>query len=784
MSNIVKISVRNLVEFILNSGDIDNEKVGSDSVEAMLAGGKLHRKLQKRKGIEYKAEVPMKMLFDYEDFSIQVEGRADGVIENDEICTIDEIKGVNTDLAYIKEPIFVHKAQAMCYGYFYCAMKHLGRINIHMTYGDLETEETKEFEEIFEFNYLEGWFKDIIDKYYVWAKFAFDNANVRNETGKTVEFPFEYRDGQKEIVKNVYKVINMKKDLFIQAPTGVGKTMSVVFPSVKAMSYGKAEKLFYLTAKTITGTVAAKAFDTLRKKGLHFRNIAITAKEKMCIFDRPVCNPRECERAKGHFDRVNDAVFDIINNEFDINREKILEYAKKHNVCPFEFELDISNWVDGIICDYNYAFDPSASLKRYFKEGVKDKYILLVDEAHNLVDRAREMYSEALIKEEVMAVGRIAKNVSKRLHHALEKVNKEMLALKRECDGEYRIVPQIAALELALLRLDNVMTKFLDENRKFEDRDIFLELFFKVKSFLCICECVDENYRICTRFRENNEFEVNLMCINPSGNLKSYMEKAVSCVFFSATLLPVNYYKELISGDVNDYAMYVESPFDAKNRLLFMGNDVTSKYTKRNDEQYERIARYIKEIVCARCGNYMVFFPSYALMNKVYQVVYESEWSDGIKLLVQENAMKEVDREIFLRQFEGDRAETMIAFCVMGGIFSEGIDLDKDKLIGSIVVGTGLPQVCTEREIIKGYFDEMGRNGFDYSYRFPGINKVLQAAGRVIRTTEDVGVIALLDDRFTQTAYKCLFPKEWEDIKTLNIGKVDEELRIFWQVQN
>ncbi len=780
MSNVVKISVRNLVEFILNSGDIDNEKVGTDSMEAMIAGGKLHRKIQKRKGIEYKAEVPLKMQFDYDEFVIEVEGRADGIIDGD-ICIIDEIKGVTTDLSYITEPVYVHKAQAMCYGYFYCVQNELDKINIHMTYGDLETEEIKEFEELFEFDYLEKWFKEIIDKYYVWAKYAFENTSKRDETGKVVEFPFEYRDGQRDIVKNVYQVISKKKDLFIQAPTGVGKTMSVIFPAVKAIAYGKGEKIFYLTAKTITGTVAAKAFDTLREKGLHFRNITITAKEKMCILDKPQCNPRECPRAKGHFDRVNDAIYDIINNEFDINREKILEYASKHNVCPFEFELDISNWVDGIICDYNYAFDPNASLKRYFKEGVRDKYILLVDEAHNLVDRAREMYSETLVKEEVLAAGRIAKNMNKRLHSAIDKVNKEMLALKRECDGEYKIISQIAKLELALLRLDTVMTKFLDENKRFDERDVILELYFGVKNFLRICECVDDNYRICTRFRENGDFTVNLMCINPSGNMKNYMEKAVSTVFFSATLLPVNYYKELLSGDVNDYAMYVESPFDVKNRLLLMGTDVTSKYTMRNDKQFQKISEYIKKISEGKQGNYMVFFPSYALMNKVYQIVYESDWSDNVKLLVQGNAMKEVDREEFLKEFEKEADETMIAFCVMGGIFSEGIDLEKDKLIGSIVVGTGLPQICPEREIIMQYFDEMGRNGFDYAYRFPGINKVLQAAGRVIRTTEDVGVIALLDERFMQPAYKRLFPKEWADVKMVELGRVEEELKAFWK---
>lgn len=774
----LKISVRNLVEFILNSGDIDNRIVGSAGVEAMLTGGKLHRKIQKQKGMEYKAEVPLKMEIEYEKFTIIVEGRADGIISGEPV-TIDEIKGVNTDLRFIKEPVYVHKAQAMCYGYFYCVKENADNVNIHMTYINLDTEEIKEFEENMTFDYLKDWFDKVMERYYLWAEYLYDNMIKRDETARELEFPFEYRKGQKDIVKNVYRAVNLKADLFINAPTGVGKTMSVIFPAVKAMAFGKGEKIFYLTAKTITGAVAREAFKLLGEKGLHFKNVSITAKEKMCRLDKPECNPDKCQCAKGHYDRINAAVYDIITNENNIDREKIFLYADKHNVCPFEMQLDVSNWVDGIICDYNYAFDPTASLKRYFQEGVKDKYILLIDEAHNLVDRARDMYSATLVKEEVMAVSRIFKNVSKKLHSAMDAVNKAMLALKRGCNEEYMLLEQTAGLELTLIRLDGVLQRYLDENKAFENRDLLLEFYFKVKNFLYICERVDDSYRRYCKFNENGEFQVTLMCINPANNLSLYMEKAVNAIFFSATLLPVNYYKELLTGNTEDYAIYIESPFDAGNRLIFMGNDVTSKYTKRNAAEFEKIAGYIKSIVSGKKGNYMVFFPSYALMDSVYELINKSEWSGQVKLLVQENAMNEKDKETFLKEFENNE-KSMLAFCVMGGSFSEGIDLAGEKLIGSIVVGTGLPQVCIEREIIMNYFNELGQDGFDYAYRYPGINKVMQAAGRVIRTSEDTGVIGLLDERFCQYKYKSLFPKEWQDIKRVNRMSVEEELNNFW----
>ena len=438
----LKISVRNLVEFMLRSGDIDNRTFTGSDINAMQEGARLHRKIQGKMGGNYHGEVPLRMEFPYDDFTITVEGRADGIIDGDDekSATIDEIKCVYTDLLFIDEPKLLHKAQAMCYGYFYGVANELEIINIQLTYVNIDTEEVKRFNEEISLRVLKNWFHDMLDAYSKWVKYLWDHKKSMQESAKKLEFPYEYRAGQRDVTVSVYKAINRKVPLFIQAPTGIGKTMSTVFPTVKAMGEDKAEKLFYLTAKTIAGTVAHESLRTLRNCGLDFKSIGITAKDKICVCDETNCNPDYCDRAKGHYDRVNEAIYDVITSESDITREVIEEYAEKHMVCPFELSLDISNWVDGIICDYNYAFDPSASLKRYFAEGGNGKYIFLVDEAHNLIDRAREMFSASLCKEKVLEVKKIMSLRDRKIVNALEKVNRILLSYKRQCEDRPYII--------------------------------------------------------------------------------------------------------------------------------------------------------------------------------------------------------------------------------------------------------------------------------------------------------------------------------------------------------
>lgn len=781
---VIRISVRNLVEFILREGDIDNRTGGGQDPENMQMGSRIHRKIQRQMGADYQAEVPLKTEIVCDGFTLKIEGRADGLIHTKEQVMVDEIKGVLRELDRVQEPAGIHLAQAKCYASMVAEQEGVDEIGVQMTYCQMETEEVKRFQYSYQSNELKVWFDEVIRQYKKWAKFQIEWRKARNASIKGIEFPFPYRKGQRDLAVSVYRTILRKKKLFIQAPTGVGKTISTVFPAVKAVGEELGEKIFYLTAKTITRTVAEQAFETLREQNLKFKVITLTAKEKICFCEETSCNPDDCPYAKGHFDRVNDAVYELLMQEDVMSREVLEAQARKHKVCPFEMALDVSTWVDGVICDYNYVFDPDARLRRFFAEGGAGGYLFLIDEAHNLVERGRQMYSAELCKEDFLSVKKLVKGEAPRFAKRLEACNKILLAMKKECET-YKVLDNISHFGIQLMNVLSETDRYLEECVDKEVRETVLDFYFQVRSFLNIYDGLDENYVIYTEYQENGRFVLKLFCVNPAANLQKCLDKGNSAVFFSATLLPIQYYKRLLSTEKDNYAVYIDSSFDTKKRLLMNGVDVSTRYTMRSREMYQRYATYIFRVVKAKMGNYLIFFPSYRFMEDVYQEFTQLLASDEeeMELVIQQKHMDEEERENFLRAFEMGREKSLIGFGVLGGIFSEGIDLTNEKLIGTLIIGTGLPQVCNEREILKSYFDQKGLYGFDYAYRYPGMNKVLQAAGRVIRTEDDRGVILLLDERFQKEKGKEIFPKEWADCERCRLDIVEEKIRLFWEKQ-
>ncbi len=790
----IKISVRNLVEFILRSGDIDNRRHASAD-NAMAEGGRIHRMIQKRMGSDYDSEVPLSFCYETEKYNIILDGRADGVLHR-EVTTIDEIKGTYRHLEKMTEPIPVHLAQAKCYAYMYAAKNELDQMAVRMTYCNMDTEDIRYFDYQFEMEELKDWFLSVLKEYQKWADLEFEWSKLRQLSIKNLQFPFIYRNGQKELASYVYQTIVHKKKLFLEAPTGVGKTISTVFPAVKAIGEEKAQRLFYFTAKTITRTVAENTFAILRENGLRFKSVVITAKEKICFMDEVECNPGYCPYARGHLDRINDALYDLLTHEESFSRELIEEYAKKHNVCPFEMNLDISLFSDGIICDYNYLFDPHVYLKRFFAEGNKGEYLFLIDEAHNLIDRGRDMYSAELVKEDFLTLKKTVKVYDTIMSKQLEKCNHEFLMQKRECN-ESKVLDDISVFVRALERLYTTMEDYLENHDESPVREEVLEFYFKVSHFLLIYEIMDNKYITYDFLQSDGSFVLKLFCVDPSKNLAACMERGVSTILFSATLLPIRYHKKLLGGTDEDYEVYAESTFDSEKRALMIANDVTSKYTRRGISEYKKIASYIYQIVKKRTGNYFSFFPSHTFLQNVYDAYVELYGDDeDVECLVQSDFMKEEEREAFVNRFTGnnlidlsgkinldievEQDKSLVGFCVMGGIFSEGIDLKNDSLIGAIIIGTGIPQVCLERELIKSYFDERDGNGYDYAYLYPGMNKVLQAAGRVIRTNEDIGIVALLDERFLFSSYRKLFPREWNHFDVVDHTSIDMYMQRFW----
>lgn len=792
----VRVSVRTLVEFILRNGDIDS-RVGRLETDSMQEGSRLHRKIQKSMDSSYRSEVPLstaKLLSTEDDsFTLVVEGRADGIVtREDGTFLIDEIKCTYGDIHKITEPVPVHLAQAKCYAYMLAEREKLlsqeeKTIGIQLTYCNIESEEVKRLNEEMSIQKLREFFEDLVSQYKRWAVMERKWAITRNESIKKLEFPYPYRDGQKDFVTDVYRTILREKTLFAMAPTGVGKTLSTVFPAVKAMGENIVEKLFYLTAKTVQRTVAEETFSLLTAHGLQFKTVTITAKEKVCVLEKPECNPVSCPRAKGHFDRVNDAIYELLNDGRSMTREIIVGYAEKYGLCPFEFCLDLSLWADAVICDYNYVFDTTASLKRFFAGEQKKDYVFLVDEAHNLVERADEMYSATLVKEDFLAVKKILGKSNQKLAKRLEACNRVMLEMKRECDN-FKEVGEMTALSFAALRFLTEAEEYLkEEAHPKEEREAVLNLYFDVRNFCERYDFIADDYRLYTTYREDGAFLARIQCMQPARALEESLKKGRAAVFFSATLLPVRYYEKEISTAEENYAIYVPSSFPKKNRCIMISSDTSFRYSDRTGEMYQRAAEYILKFASGKRGNYLVFFSSYKMLGDIGACLkekLEQQENDAgeIGLSFQKNKMTEAEREAFLAEFSEENEHTHIGLCVLGGIFGEAIDLKGERLIGAVIVGTGLPMVCEERELFRRYYEERGENGFLNAYLYPGMNKVLQAAGRVIRTMEDRGAVLLLDERFLQNSYRSLFPREWEDAEKVTLATMEARLADFWNL--
>lgn len=782
----IRLSVRKLVEFILRSGSIDNRFGGFDRANQ---GARLHRKIQKAAGDNYQAEISLSNRQEYGGVLFFVEGRADGLItvpsnvEGQESgLIIDEIKTTGMPLELIDDSISqVHWAQAMCYGYFLSKRDSREQIDIQLTYCHIETEETRILKKSFSFSELEDFYLNLLDRYLQWAKLEIDWIRKRNQSVKKLVFPFPaYRRGQRPLAIAVYKTIAAGGKLFCQAPTGIGKTISTLFPAIKAIGEEKASKVFYLTAKTITRQAAENAAALLRQaSGLQLKTITLTAKDKICFQPEPNCNPDICTYAKGHYDRVNQAIYDLLQTQNTFSRQEIEAAARKFEVCPFELALDLTLWCDCIICDYNYVFDPQVSLKRFFAEQKKTDFVFLIDEAHNLADRAKEMYSARLTKSEFWNIKKLLPPSEQTLHSVLSKINKEFIMWKKSCEeaGFFTTETCSDSFQKLLYRFTEACEKWLEQNRQSEEQKQLLQVYFDALTFQRTLELYDSRYITFYSLRER-DVQIRLLCLDPSVILASYMRLGKAAVLFSATLTPLPYFLSLLNSENDAKKMILPSPYPQENLKLLAAAHISTLYKSR-ERSIQAIAALIYQASRVKTGNYMVYFPSYQYLNAVYACFQEQHGE--VETIVQETGMTEEEREVFLEKFSADNIKTLIGFCVLGGIYSEGIDLKGERLIGAIIIGVGLPQVDPEQNILKNYYDKQCQTGFEYAYQFPGFNKVLQAAGRVIRSETDKGVVLLVDSRFAESRYRSLFPEHWKHCQVLYSNEaVESALQRFW----
>ncbi|RAV15316.1 ATP-dependent DNA helicase [Paenibacillus contaminans] len=760
MSHTVQISVRALVEYAFRSGSIES---GFRTSQALTDGTKAHLKIQKQYGEKDQKEVFLRTEIAGSGMLFAIEGRCDGLLVSEEDVTVDEIKSTSGDLHVIADDTYpVHWAQAKCYAYMYAKAHGLSRMRVQLTYVQVNTDEQKRFAQDASFEELEGFVLRLVEAYAPYAALMHKHESERTESIKALPFPFEsYREGQRKFAGTVYKTIADGRKLFAKAPTGMGKTISTLFPAVKAMGEGLLQQFFYLTAKTIVRTAAEEALGLLCAKGLHVHAVTLTAKEKVCFQTEMRCTKEHCPYADGYYDRINGALLDMLANETLMTRPVIESYARKHSVCPFEFALDAAYAADAVICDYNYAFDPRVSLKRLFEEQ-KRRTALLIDEAHNLVDRAREMYSSELNKADFLAIQREYKTVQPELHAAAKRINSYFIEARKQAGvGKMTVTTERPDELNAMLETFAAQAeRHLIAVPANADSGQLLDTYFAVQSFLRIAKLYDERYVTYSEDARDG-FRIKLMCLDPSYLLKQMGKGYRSQVFFSATLSPLGYFMDMLGGDKeDDYSVSIPSPFSSDQLTVELA-PLSTRYQDR-DRTKDAIARHIRRVVAEKPGNYFAFFPSYAYMNSVYECFMELEITDAVDTIVQQTAMTEEERESYLRRFQAENERPLIGFAVMGGIFSEGIDLVGDRLKGVVVVGVGLPQLCAERNLLKDFFDGGGKNGYDYAYVYPGMNKVLQAGGRLIRSATDRGTLLLIDDRYLKQPYNRLLPAEWK----------------------
>jgi Rad3-related DNA helicase len=759
MSIQIPLSVRYLVEYVYLSGSIDS---GFRTAGSLIEGTRAHQKIQKLYGEQDQKEVHLSAEIPYKHLVFVLDGRCDGLLRSEPVCTIEEIKSTSGDLEWITEDRFpVHWAQAKCYAYMYAREHGIEQMGIQLTYVHVETEEQKQFRQEVTFEQLEQFVLETIKQYAPFAEMVLEHHQARDSSIEALAFPFEaYRQGQRKLAAAVYKSIDDGTKLFAKAPTGIGKTISTIFPTLKAMGRGMLQRFYYLTAKTITRTAAEEALVLLQSKGLHIHSVTLTAKDKICFQEAVSCRKEDCIYADGYYDRINTAILDLMSNETLITRPVIEQYARKHTVCPFEFSLDAAYAADAVICDYNYIFDPRISLKRLLGEQ-KKQTVLLIDEAHNLVDRAREMFSAALIKSDFLSVGREFKGVNKELQQAAKAVNDYFIAIRKENEAKYRVMqerPQQLCERIEAFV--QVAEKQLAAYGSNQTLPLLLDLYYACQAFLRADKLYDERY---VTYYEvmSNEVRVKLFCLDPSYLLQQMGKGYRSHIYFSATLSPGGYYMDMLGAGSEDYRLSVPSPF-SKDQLKVSIRPLSTRYHDR-DRTKGPLVQLLLQLVTNHPGNYLFFFPSYEYMNSVYEAFMSVDHDDPLQTLLQHNEMKEEEREQFLMAFNAANKQTLAGFAVMGGIFSEGIDLVGDRLTGVVVVGVGLPQIGLERNIIKQYYESTGKNGYEYAYVFPGINKVLQAGGRLIRSEHDRGILMLVDDRYMQPRYQSLLPEEWRN---------------------
>lgn len=779
-----KIGVRDLVGFILRSGDLNS---AMNSTNTAQAGTRIHQKLQQNRTENYQAEYYLADNTQINGHKFAVDGRADGVILQDTTAEIEEIK--TSDIEFKDLPqnkLTLYWGQAKAYAYLLMkANPEIIEVTLKLTYVQTPDEIITETKQTITQADATEFFQKLINEYAEWIRLQDQLQAEKVTSAQKVKFPFgAYRKGQRELAAVVYKSVLYHKHLFAEAPTGTGKTISTLFPVIKAMGSQLTERAFYLTAKQSTRRVAEEAISMMSENGLQLHSITLTAKDKIKFPEEADLRPEQNPFMVGYYDRLKPALKDLLTHEHQITRPIIEEYARKHTLDPFEFSLDASLFCDIIIGDYNYLFDPRVHLTRYFEVENPDNFFL-IDEAHNLVDRSRDMYSTDLTSEPIKNLIKIFsedkeknKNILTKLRSLNRAFNAIAKPLKDEHQTQAEYLEENEKFTKAVINLTKVLRKWLAKAKPSETSDTVLDYFFQCISYTKINEYFGPNYRLRVLLNDAG-VTVRLFCMDPSTFLADTLNLGGGAVLFSATLSPMDYYSSVLGDEVDSLKYQLDSPFDPKNREILITSYIDTRYNQR-DQSIPKIVASIKRLIDGKRGNYLIFAPSNQYLQTIYDAFHQKY--PEINLVKQESAMNDDARADFLHAFDHPDTKPVLGFALLGGIFSEGIDLVGDKLIGVGIVSVGLPGLNHETNLIRDYFDEKNGHGFEYAYQLPGLNNVFQAAGRLIRGTSDKGIILLMDNRFIENRYHDFFPKSWYSNNIVyNLNELISSVKKFWQ---
>jgi DNA excision repair protein ERCC-2 len=776
---VIRVSVRDLVFFALRSGDLVYRHFGG--VQA-VEGVRGHIWLQERREPPYSPEVSVKKRIPHTEFDLEIAGRIDGVMERDDRIVIEEIKTTRLEFDEIPDRARrIHRGQAAVYAAIYGEEQHLDALDIQLTYLHIDRKTSQENRESLTLVELQQFLNEVVAIYLAWAEQVFSWQQTRDKSIAELKFPFaNFREGQRRFAKAVYQTLSQGGQLLVQAPTGTGKSVGTLFPALKGLGKREIDRIFYLTSKTVGSESAHKALQVLRENGLRVKSLHMTAKRKLCKETGDPCNAEVCPLALGYYDRLSQALNELWKvDHFD--RAEVEKLAQTHQLCAYELSLDLANWVDVIIGDVNYAFDPGAHLRRFFSDD-RTPQILLVDEAHNLVDRARDMYTGVVTKKGFREIKTTFAQRDPAVSKAAGKVVRQFNALVKPINsgGETTLEEIPDKFSGALQQFCQAYEDYFANSQESLFPEAAPDLFFEARRFLRILEMLDESYKIIGR-KWRSDAEIKLYNVDPAPKLKEFLKRSKACVFFSATLTPFEYYARMLGGEKETKWLEIASPFASENLGLFTGTFIDTRY-KQRDASLPDVALAIHSMVSSKLGNYLVYLPSYAYLEKVvstFEELIEAEDVD-LELLVQDRAMDDSARLAFLEAFATFGERRLVGFAVMGGSFGEGIDLVGESLIGVAVVGVGLPMVCLERDLIKQHFQEEVGSGFNYAYVYPGMNRVQQTAGRVIRSETDRGVVCLLGKRFGYSGYRECFPAHWQVAEARTVKALESHLTAFW----